>query len=455
MHATTPDFSKKLPSDYLSLERAVTRNAGTVIKDPHALLLLRFIADRTFGWSKPAEIITPTQFLNGIVTRAGEWVCAGLPFGKTTLYAALKILKAAGAIVVETVRGRTRYSIPVEFAMELKMSKAARARLAPAEQPETYNHARDLGNDFGSEWQEAGVRETNWEAAEVVRQTNAKETSPELEKKNEADASCHAGSGSTDLIEQKSDPLKVLKDLTDQIAQGSARAAPAIEKRAARAAAHNPAELYNAFASTAWATWPDMKVCPLPNEKQVWRLRSLSRKWDHPDISFEEFLEWCAANWRGVWASKMEHVQANDPTFQFTDYPDIGTLIYFRRAFRDSFDRRASQKIRAGLTREDGLVRRLMFRGYSHADALTEAAEIIAKDRKLEDLDAREAELNAKVRRVEAKEQSLETRIALGRAAAVKPVALTKHPLKPTFSHGNDAVTPLPAFPTWKDHPDA
>jgi hypothetical protein len=220
--------------------------------------------------------------------------------------------------------------------------------------------------------------------------------------------------------------------------------------------------MFDRFAAVARATWPEMGCLDAPTAKQRGQLRNMSRGWTHPRITFLDFLEWSAANWRGVWASKMARVRTNDPAFQFTDHPDIGTLIYFHKAFRDSYDRRASQRIRAGLTREDDLVRRFMFRGYSHADALTEAQGVMAKDKKREDLDARAREINAAARRLETEKQMPEYRLAVARirsgkdpeATWVKPVALAKPRPKPTFKYADEEGKPLPPLPEWKDDPE-
>ncbi len=454
MHASSELFSKKLPNDYLGLERTVTRNAGTVIKDPHALLLLRFIADRTFGWSKDAEFITPTQFLHGIVTRAGQWVCAGLPFGKTTLYAALKILKAAGAIAVETVRGRARYSIPLEFVMGMKERKADRK---PAEQPDVWNQ-HDSGDDFGIAQAEEPVRLANYRVREAVRQTNGKEThSPigvEQEKRGEADASLSAAPGTSADLSRAEERLSAVIEARRAVQQ------PKDDARADRREKVNAHLLFQKFASAAGETFPNMTPMETPTIVLYARLKRAAVHWDHPGVSFSDFLEWCAQNWRGVYASKLRWV----PNLEFTDHPDLEMFLRYRKAFRDSYDRRDSQRIRAGLTRRDNLIREHMFKGFSHEDASAEADEILAKERVREDLDARARQVNEAARRLEAQKQTPEYRLAVARIrsgkdvepSTVKPVAPTKHPLKPAFTHANDeGVAPLPAFPEWKDDPDA
>ncbi|AMB46905.1 hypothetical protein [Methylobacterium sp. AMS5] len=449
MTVTSLDFCQKIPSDFLSLERAVTRNAGAVIKDPFAILVLRFIADRTFGWSKTAEFISAAQFLNGIVSKGGELICAGLPLGKTKLYDSLSILKQAGALTVETIRGRVQYSIPLEFAMQLKMSKAAKARLAQTEEDDR----PDLGDDFAVEQAAPVVRiadSSPVKQGKAVRHADTKERTSSFrtiteERSGEAVASLCAVEDPIASSEQSK--------LGAAIASVKDKAAALIAKRAARAAEHNGLALFEGFAAAAQEAWVEASPLPAPTGKQIGRLRNHSKAWNHEGVTFLGFLEWCAANWRGVWASKMSHVPDPKIAELFSEYPSVESILIFHKAFRDSYDRRDTQRIRAGLTRRDNLIRQYAYRGFSLADAEREADEVLAREKVREDLNADRLKHNEAVRRLEAKEQDLDTRIALGKARlAMQPVSLARQPLKVVVTHDLDK---LPSLPEWKDEEEA
>ena len=428
MHATT-----KCPDDFLSLERTVTRNASTVIKDPYAILVLRFISDRTFGWSKDAEYISAGQFLNGIVTKAGDLVCAGLPMAKSKLYACLTYLKEAGEVVVRTVKGRTLYSIPREFVSTMKNPK--RLQVSGAAAPEAY----ERGEDHEVIRVREPVRITENSPLRAVRNADTKEShSPfrtiEEENTGVADATLCAEPDFSVAREQ----TKLEADLSAGDAQATADRA----KRAERAARHSGTALFEAFAMAARATWPDMKAMDRPTVIQLARLKRLSKKWDHPEVTLLDFLEWSAVNRRDVHASKLEWV----PTLEFTDYPDTEMMLRYRKAFRDSYDRRGTQKIRAGLTRRDKLIRQRMFKGFSQADAAADADELLAKEKTREDLNADRLSHNDAARRLRSREQSLETRLALAKARLVQPVAPGRHYVRPTaaVSYDIDEIPPLP-----------
>lgn len=79
-------------------------------------MVLLFIADRTHGWGKPAEVITHDHFLRGIQSKDSKTDYAGaISMSHPTLISSLRYLSACGAIKTRKTRKLTEYEINLDW----------------------------------------------------------------------------------------------------------------------------------------------------------------------------------------------------------------------------------------------------------------------------------------------------------------------------------------------------
>lgn len=81
------------------------------------LCVLLYIIRRTLGFQKPADVISPEQFLTGVRTRAGTVLDGGCGVSKKHLYLALAGLKEKGLVAVQRRRSRRAGNIPSIYSL--------------------------------------------------------------------------------------------------------------------------------------------------------------------------------------------------------------------------------------------------------------------------------------------------------------------------------------------------
>lgn len=81
------------------------------------LCVLLYIIRRTLGFQKPADVISPDQFLTGVRTRAGTVLDDGCGVSKKHLYLALAGLKDKGLVTVQRRRSRRAGNIPSVYSL--------------------------------------------------------------------------------------------------------------------------------------------------------------------------------------------------------------------------------------------------------------------------------------------------------------------------------------------------
>jgi len=81
------------------------------------LAVLLYIVRRTIGFGKPADIISPDQFLHGITTRDGAVLDEGCGVSKGKLYPALARLVGFGLITIERRIHPKKGNLPSRFAL--------------------------------------------------------------------------------------------------------------------------------------------------------------------------------------------------------------------------------------------------------------------------------------------------------------------------------------------------
>jgi hypothetical protein len=81
------------------------------------LFVLLYIVRRTLGFRKPADVISPEQFLTGVRTRAGAVLDDGCGVSKKHLYLALAGLKDKGLVAVQRRRSRRAGNIPSVYSL--------------------------------------------------------------------------------------------------------------------------------------------------------------------------------------------------------------------------------------------------------------------------------------------------------------------------------------------------
>ncbi len=94
------------------------------------LAVLLYIVRRTMGFGKPADIISPDQFLHGIMTRDGDVLDEGCGVSKGKLYPALTRLVECGLITIERRIHPKKGNLPSRFALVFAgpLPSAVRAR---------------------------------------------------------------------------------------------------------------------------------------------------------------------------------------------------------------------------------------------------------------------------------------------------------------------------------------
>jgi hypothetical protein len=485
--ATAPISDKEKAVIYAEMAKAVNRYAGTLTDDRYKVDVLRFISDRTFGFQKLSEEIPGRHFLGGVKN-----TCAGLGMSAAKLYDCLRWWRAEGVVVTMKFRRKVRYAIKRERVLAL-VSPKTRDKIAPVltlmddkwgpEEPREYLHAVEVSKAgylhevevHSKNHSPYRTREETKRSAPKVAPDADRGASPFSAEEKRASAPIEPSQAAAPAVAVQAAP-----PVPTHAVPPAAKTAP-IAKRGRVSRELWARTLVDRFDTAFREFWPDAPMPAAPSGKLRGQWEHFARSWRRPDISVADWIAWAVENWRAVYVTVFRHVEyrqeedarklANTPwvpkshwraRMECPEYPDLGFLFAYKAEFQKGYDRRASQKIRAGLTREDRLVHQLMYRGYSHADALAEAHEIMAKDKKREDLEARAREINDAARRLEREKQMPEYRRAVARvrsemyleSASVKPVVPKKHPLKPDFSHAHEEGKPLPPFPVWRDDPE-
>lgn len=84
-------------------------NAGAV---------LMFVNERTLRYGKQSERIPRRHFLNGVRSKSGDVIHAGLPMGKTTLLKSIEVLELENLLLIREERYRhsgNRYAIDTDI----------------------------------------------------------------------------------------------------------------------------------------------------------------------------------------------------------------------------------------------------------------------------------------------------------------------------------------------------
>lgn len=388
------------------------------------------IADRTFGWQKWREFIPASHFLNGIYDRkTGEEINGPLPLSRSKLYACLKSLQSVGAIVAETVAGRVRYAIDLEWLMSLKTPKRLKAQQAPgaftrdAEDrgPQEVVHTvdtpprhrfravQDMDTQEG-ETPSGGI--SNREPCEAV-------TSPDVVRRSPVSVISDAVSAVSTLV-------------SEAVARTNEKAA---KRRATKLANGDPVEMHAAFAVAVKETWPEAIVAPL-TDKQRGQLRHFAKSWQQEGLTSSKFISWSVQNWRRIYRAKFIYLADK---VVYPEYPDLGFLMGYKKAFLDSYARRSELDRLAGLTKKDRLMKRLRFAGYSEEAAEREATEQLARDTRREDLDARQADLARQERLLKKEAEKLRERAI----RPVQPVANAIQPYKAKVAMNVEDAPPV------------
>lgn len=490
MTATTSFCSNEKRKLFSRFFELVCGRAPTLVPNGYDRDVYLFIADRSLPFGKLSKDIPDRWFLGGVAGKGNtRGHRAGLSMGRAQLYKSRKVLRERGLVRDQKVGRCKRYAVALEPVWPL-LSAEEREMFAPL--------LALVDPDWQADDQAKRVHSVDVQQVHAVDPPTEKRcpfrTRTEEKKSSARELAPDAGPGSFPFSEQEEGahaPVEAAPAVAPATPP-AAKVTPSAPIQADRPAPQPitlakrgrvPRELWastlvDRFDAAFRQFWPDVELPVAPSGKLRGQWESFSRRWQRTDISVADWIAWAVENWRGVYVTVFRYVEhrqereakklAEAPwspkshwrtRMDCPEYPDLAFLLRYQREFQNAYDRRASQKIRAGLTREDDLVRRFMFRGYSHADALAEAHEIMAKDKKREDLDALAAELNAKVRNLEAEKQSPEYRLAVARirsgkdpeATWVKPVALAKPRVKPTFKHANDLAMPLPPISVWRD----
>ena len=346
--------------------------------------VLRFVTDRTIPWNKEWEIITLRQFLEGIVSKAGEVIHKGIRLSKRAIQYALKELVEQGYILKREVSrwGRlvNQYAINLErLNMALPTPKKDRTKAAASLLPQ---RRQDMGiseapKDTTLELQSGEIDEDVWvqevhpSSATVAPYNSTKETVKNFSKNRE----------------RESAPFG--KRVLEKVEEARERYRFALKRKSQR-------HLSNYSIEAAW------KASMLENWESV-RILSFTGK-DHgnakrlfKDLGKEtiSFLEWCVSNWHLVRRAKF----SKSKTLEYPDYPDFGFLFAFRHAFVDVWNERHYHERLANHPKA-ALVVHLRKQGYTFEQALEHVEVETFQDK-------RAAELSAKAKRLAKQEERL------------------------------------------------
>lgn len=468
------------PVVYAELTKAVSRLAGTAVKDPYQLATLHFIVDRTFTFQKLSEVIPVRHFLGGVQRKKGGMVCAGLRMSEAKLFAVLRACREAGILLTTKVGRRVRYAINLQWVISL----------APPSKREVVATALSFED---REWGAAEARENphtvevltpeNLHEVEVKNKEHCPFRTREGEKSNarklasDADRVASPSSTEEDGAHAPVETLPAVAPALQTARPAQTKAVPPVsDARRAQAVSRDlwASTLSDRFDATRRQFWPDAGVPQAPSGKLRGQWEHFAKSWRRTDIAVGDWVEWSVENWRVVYATVFRHVETRQEEdrkkfvaapwgpkghwrtpVEFPEYPDFGFLLVYHRSFLKEYDRRDSQRLRSNNDFKERNIRFLMFRGYSYADAEAKTAEAEARMKRREDLDALARDLMERSRRLTAKEQDIDNRIAIGRSyRAVNPGSLIRVPLKPKFNHAIDMDAPLPPFPEWRDDLD-
>lgn len=469
MHATITISDADEAKIYYGLAKAVTRLAGTVIKDPYINAVLQFATDRTFGFRKLSEEIPERHFLNGVTSKAKGITCAGLNMKRAKLYACIRWLREQGIIVTQKMKRKVRYAISLKWVLSLVSSKL-RAVLAPA--------LKFTDDKWGSEGPREQVHSMDVSGREYVHgvDIHIKEQTPsggEEKTKSARELAPDAGSRTFSFSNRaEADTIVVPPAAASVPADPPVAPVPASTnaKRQKMPEEINVWALFRCFEDAARRAWPDMGLLQEPSGKLrgQWR-NTVAIHWNHPRVSLPDFLRWCATNWRAVYRGTFKYAELRQARedkkkaefgwapdtgwcsrLEFPEYPDFGFLFAYRAAFLKEYDNQNTHRLRAGISTRDNLIHKFRYKGFRMEEAEAEADRWISKRSKREDLDKRARELAQAARRLKDREQSLDTRLALARGPALQPVATGKNPIRvPSYAPLTKPVPSL-AF-QWKD----
>ncbi|MCJ2085027.1 hypothetical protein MKK88_03325 [Methylobacterium sp. E-005] len=471
---------RKLFSRFFEL---LDRRAATLIPSTYDCDVYLFIADRSLPFGKLSKDIPDRWFLNGVTGKGNSrGHRAGLNMKRAQLYKSRKALKDRGLIRDQKVGRCKRYAVALEPVWAL-LSTDEREYFAPL----------------------LTLVDVEWQADEQVEKVHSVDVQqihsvdPHLEKhypfriegeeSSARELAPDAGPGSCSFSEQEEGahaPVEPPVTAEPAVAVQSASPTPAppakkVAKRGRVAREHWGSTLSDRFDAARRDAWPEAELSAEPSIKLQAQWEHVATHWRRTDIGPGDWIEWCVKNWRTTYLTVFQHVEhtqekeaawrAKAPAVRkpqwrtdvdFPEYPDFGFLYAYRKAFLDEYDRRDSQMARTDLLPGARLFRQLRRKGWTEEAAQQAVDEWLAERKFVEDLEAREREHNARVRRFEAEKQTPEYRLAAARirsgkdpeAIPVKPVALAKPPVKIKVTYEIEDMPPLPAFPVWRDDLD-
>jgi len=280
-------------------QRAIREWAGALT--PYELALAMHLLDRTVGWGKTRVTISTRRFLNG------DTVYSGLDMSRPTMFRALRSLEDKGLIVRHNdPRGR-----------EIKVY-AVNLGWKPDTLPTPNLHKNQ------------SHRETTPSLTETTqshRETREKEEgrTEEGRKKNNTEAPEPSAP----------DPGPNSSRTPDEIIRAAGETFRAARTRRAQPQGNS----LKAKVAHAEALWRDAIAENHPTAlAQKWSMREVgmvkAKAKDWPSIrqiSFADFVEWCAANWAQIMHKQFKWMTKSPPP----DVPSVGFLISFLDQFAD------------------------------------------------------------------------------------------------------------------------
>jgi hypothetical protein len=338
--------------------------------------VVSFIVDRTLRWNKRWERVTVRQMIEGITSRAGAVIHAGIGLGRATIFRAIKVLLDKGYIVRKEIliRGTVEYQYAVTAggAHMSSLPTPRKTRTRPASSVPTPRSG-------GSQDETGGVsqRDRGGISVRPLNNGHSNDKPPTTELRGNRASQREGG-------------------IAQAISGARAKAKSALSRKA-RKPGLNSSRLEAAWRAAMGDNWETVRLIPFsPKERG-----SAGNLIKYLGDDVIPFVEWCVANWHLVRKSKFP----DTGKVQFPENPDFGFLFAFRKAFLAVWNDRLFYE-RIANHPKAGLIVHMRRKGYTVEQAIEAAEEAEERQERKDKLDEREDELARRERALDLSRKS-------------------------------------------------